>query len=559
MFAAGWGSDIIADAIAALGFEFAAINPGASFRGLHDSFVNRGGNPIPLVVCLHEEHAVAFAHGWSKVTGRPALSIVHSNVGLMHAIMAVYNAWVDRAPVVLLNATGPLDATQRRPWIEWIHTAQDHGALVRNFTKWDDLPLSAGAAADSIAEATFLAAAEPQGPTFVCLDVGAQETVASDRYTPRKLVPLAPVVPDAALLEQVARRLAGCERVVLLAGRVSRSEVGWQERIALAERLNAAVITDIKTAAAFPVDHQHHAGDPGYGLDPEQQQLIEQTDAILALDWIDLDAVLRQKCIDNYVVAASLDHAAARGWVKNTYRRPVTNAMFPVSSDTLVTALLAQLPTTGRRSEPWWVRSTAGSSGEQSRTSLSASAYATIAEGLAAIRRHMPVAVTRYPLGWPGHLVSFAHPLDYLGRDGGEGLASGPGIAVGVAQALNGSGRLPVAIIGDGDLMMGVSALWTAANQKLPLLVVVAANGVYGNDVVHQEQIAIKRGRPTTNKWAGQRIDGPRIDIAGLARDLGAGFAQRADGEDIVSVMLSAARAAASGQLALVEVDIRAS
>ena len=141
--AAGFGSDVVADALRALDIPYIALNPGASYRGLHDSLVNYLGNERPqMLLCLHEESAVAIAHGYAKVTGKAMAAAVHSNVGLMHATMAFFNAWCDRMPMVVLGATGPVDATKRRPWIDWIHTARDQGALVRGYTKWDDQPAS---------------------------------------------------------------------------------------------------------------------------------------------------------------------------------------------------------------------------------------------------------------------------------------------------------------------------------------------------------------------------------------------------------------------------------
>ena len=149
--AAGFGSDVVADALRALDIPYIALNPGASYRGLHDSLVNYLGNERPqMLLCLHEEAAVAIAHGYAKVTGKAMAAAVHSNVGLMHATMAFFNAWCDRMPMVVLGATGPVDATKRRPWIDWIHTARDQGALVRGYTKWDDQPASPVAAREAV-------------------------------------------------------------------------------------------------------------------------------------------------------------------------------------------------------------------------------------------------------------------------------------------------------------------------------------------------------------------------------------------------------------------------
>ena len=141
-----WGSDAVAQALRDLDFDYIALNPGASYRGLHDSLVNYLGNRRPqMLVCLHEEHAVALAHGYAKVTSRPMAVALHSNVGLMHGLMAIFNAFADRMPMLILGANGPLDAQKRRPWIDWLHTTADQGALLRTYTKWDDTPGSPGA------------------------------------------------------------------------------------------------------------------------------------------------------------------------------------------------------------------------------------------------------------------------------------------------------------------------------------------------------------------------------------------------------------------------------
>ena len=139
-----FGSDVVAETLSALDIPYIALNPGASYRGLHDSIVNFLGNEQPqMLLCLHEEAAVAIAHGYAKVTGKAMAAAVHSNVGLLHATMAIFNAWCDRMPILILGATGPVDAMKRRPWIDWIHTAADQGAIIRNYTKWDDQPASA--------------------------------------------------------------------------------------------------------------------------------------------------------------------------------------------------------------------------------------------------------------------------------------------------------------------------------------------------------------------------------------------------------------------------------
>jgi thiamine pyrophosphate-dependent acetolactate synthase large subunit-like protein len=204
-----FGSDVAAETLRALEIPFIALNPGSSYRGLHDSLVNHLGNVQPqMLLCLHEEHAVAIAHGYAKVTGRPMAAAVHSNVGLMHATMAIFNAWCDRMPVLVLGATGPVDAPKRRPWIDWIHTARDQGALIRAYTKWDDQPASAEAAREALLRACWLARSAPMGPVYINLDAGMQETPLADPLTPIATSRFVPDVACAAPPGQVAEALA---------------------------------------------------------------------------------------------------------------------------------------------------------------------------------------------------------------------------------------------------------------------------------------------------------------------------------------------------------------
>src|SRR3954453_1169157 len=219
-----FGSDVAAETLRALEIAFIALNPGSSYRGLHDSLVNHLGNVQPqMLLCLHEEHAVAIAHGYAKVTGKPMAAAVHSNVGLMHATMAIFNAWCDRVPVVILGATGPVDASKRRPWIDWIHTAADQGAIVRNYTKWDDQPASPAAARESILRAHWLSNTAPKGPVYLNLDAELQETklakplpaIDVNRFMPATVTAASP-----ELVKEAANLLKGAKHPGILGGRV---------------------------------------------------------------------------------------------------------------------------------------------------------------------------------------------------------------------------------------------------------------------------------------------------------------------------------------------------
>src|SRR5215510_8839939 len=194
--APGFGSDVVAETLRDLDIPYIALNPGASYRGLHDSLVNHLGNAAPqMLLCLHEEAAIAIAHGYAKVTGRAMAAAVHSNVGLMHGTMAVFNAWCDRMPMMILGATGPVDAPKRRPWIDWIHTARDQGALVRHYTKWDDQPSSPAAAREALLRANALARTAPMAPVYLVLDAEMQEAPLAAALPPIEHERFAPATP----------------------------------------------------------------------------------------------------------------------------------------------------------------------------------------------------------------------------------------------------------------------------------------------------------------------------------------------------------------------------
>src|SRR5678815_1555253 len=206
-----WGSDVAAQMLRRLGIPYISLNPGASYRGLHDSLVNHLGNERPqLLLCLHEEAAVAIAHGYAKVTGRAMAAAVHSNVGLFHATMAMFNAWCDRMPVLVIGATGPVDAAKRRPWIDWIHTARDQGAIVRNYTKWDDQPASPAAAREALIRATWMANTAPRGPVYINLDAEMQEAKLAEPLAPidaARFMPQADPGASAELIDEAAAML----------------------------------------------------------------------------------------------------------------------------------------------------------------------------------------------------------------------------------------------------------------------------------------------------------------------------------------------------------------
>jgi thiamine pyrophosphate-dependent acetolactate synthase large subunit-like protein len=553
-----FGSDVVAETLRALRIPFIALNPGASYRGLHDSLVNHLGNMEPqMLLCLHEEHAVAIAHGYAKVTGEPMAAAVHSNVGLMHATMAIFNAWCDRMPVLVLGATGPVDAPKRRPWIDWIHTARDQGALVRNYTKWDDQPASAEAAREALLRACWMARSAPKGPVYVNLDAGMQEAPLAEPPPPLGAARFTPDVATAVSPQQAqaaAAMLRAARNPVILMGRGARGEQAWANRVALAEALRARVVTDLKLGAVFPTDHPLHAGVPATFPVQDAAQAIAVADVVLALDWVDLAGALKAACGTvapaARVIAVTLDHQLHNGWSMDHQALPPADLFIAADADTFVTALLGELPRDGAMDAA--PRPPADQVAEPGHISV-----ATMTHALRQAVGARPVSLLHVSLSWNAALWPFRHPLDYIGSDGGGGIGGGPGIAVGAALALRGSGRLPVAVCGDGDFLMGATALWTAVHYNIPLLVVVANNRSFFNDELHQERVARMRNRPVENRWIGQRIGDPEIDLAQLARAQGAlGFGPVTEPAALADSFAAAVDAVAGGAVAVVDVRV---
>ncbi|MCC5778398.1 thiamine pyrophosphate-binding protein [Nitratireductor sp. B36] len=562
---AQFGSDVVAQTLRDAGIDYVALNPGASFRGLHDSLVNFLGNRSPqILLCLHEESAVGLAHGYAKVTGRPMAAAVHSNVGLMHATMAVFNAWCDRMPVLVLGATGPVDASKRRPWIDWIHTAADQGALVRNYVKWDNQPASAAAAREAVLRGVWLSQNAPMGPVYINLDAEMQESgidaelpsVDASRYlsTARSGV-------DQETVSEVWALIRKARRPVVLAGRVSRDEVSWHRRVALVEAMGAKVITDLKVAAAFPTSHDAYAGDLRGRNGAATLEVLKAADLVIALDWVDLNGTLTAafgpagpECT---VIRVGLDHHSHNGWSMDHQAHPPADLVVSTDPDRFTALMIGSAKLCGTNAKP--ARACTPELSAQDGKQLTVEA---IARTLLHFLGGRQSCLTHVTLSWDGSYWPFDHPLDYLGSDGGGGLGAGPAHAVGAALALRdmGADRLPVAICGDGDFLMGVTALWTAVHYKIPLLMIVANNRSFFNDEVHQEKVARMRGRDVSNKWIGMRMDDPEIALADMARAQGcAAFGPATTQAELESAITQAIAAVEEGRVAVVEVITDAS
>jgi thiamine pyrophosphate-dependent acetolactate synthase large subunit-like protein len=488
--------------------------------------LNHIGNVDPsMLLCLHEDHAVGIAHGYAKATGEPMACVLHSNVGLLHGSMALYNAWCDRAPMFVLGATGPVDASLRRPWIDWIHTSADQAGIIRDFIKWDNQPSSADALVEAMARANIMTRSEPKAPVYICLDAGLQEsTLEKQPEWPdlNRLKPPAPPRAAKADLDAAVKLLKDAKRPVVLMGKTDWTDEGWQARIKLVERLGAVVFTDLKNRSSFPTDHPCHVAAPfnQVGRAPKRiVEILEQADVVLALEWIDLASALRIKKgqkISAKVIATGMDQYLHNGAHANYQALPESDIFMAAAADSVIADLNAEL---GEAKKDCWQQAQRKDVAiDPTRVTMDQLAVSL----RAAFENPDKVSLAAICRGWTADLWPFRHPRAYLGKDGGGGIGSGPALAVGAAVGNAGTDLHTVAILGDGDFAMGGHAIWTAARHRIPLLVLINNNRSYFNDELHQETIAVRRQRPPQNRWIGQRMTDPDLDFAKFVEAQGA-------------------------------------
>lgn len=574
-----WGSDVIMDMLRLLDVEYAAVLPGSTFRGIHDSAVNYTANRCPeLILCNHEMITVSLARGYYRATGRPMAAMVHNVVGLLNASMTIYDAWCDRAPVLIIGGTGPLDATRRRGAVDWQHTANVQGGLVREFTKWDDQPGSLADIPESLLRAHRIAVTEPAGPVYVCFDVTLQEQRLTSPATfpdVARYRPAPPAEPDRNQVKQVARLLVEAEMPLCLADRLGAHPAAVPRLIELAELL-AMPVVGLGGRTSFPTPHAYDF----YGA---QSQLLPQADVILGLDVLDLDGALRVRSgattrdrgaaavRQQTVIHVSLDELIHRGGPADYQPLAAVDVPMLVRSDVALPFILdecrSQLQGSLRDRVDLRRQALAARQDELRATRRQMVQTRWHDEGISETRlmaevwhavKDLPFVFTydheRLRQAAPG-VATLSGPEVYFGYGGGAAVGAGPGVAVGAALALKSSGKLPVAVLGDGEMLSSVQALWTAAHHRIPGLWVVDNNRSYFNDEQHQRGIAMERDRPVENRGVAVRIDDPEPNFAALARGCGVeGIGPIKDAAELASTLGRAAERAARGETVLVDV-----
>jgi acetolactate synthase-1/2/3 large subunit len=532
-----YGSDVVVAMMRSLGVRYAALNPGASFRYLHDSLIHFGGSHDPEVIeCPHEEIAVAMAHGYAVSSGKPMAAIVHDVVGLQHASIAIYHAWQDRVPVIVLGGTGPMDSARRRPKNDWGHTALVQGNLVRDYTKWDDQPASPEAIPKSFIRGYNVATSAPAGPVYICYDVTVQQAELTEPVAIPEIAHYrraTPIQAEDGALEELADRLTSAANPLIATEYAGRSPTVAPVLARLAELIGAPVIGR-PGRFNIPSTHPLHLVKGG-------KDLVAAADVMLAIDVPDLFGFFYTNAQRGpasgpkpaaWLAHLTLGDLGIGGWSQGYQELAPVDLEIRAESATALPRLLALCEsrmTAAGHERAGARRAAVGERSTSLRASLRREAEATATNtpialpNLAlqlqrALEPHPWVIAKGMLKDWLWHLLDVERPDQWIGINFGGGLGNGLGYSLGVALDRRDDDVVVVDVQGDGDLLYTPSALWTAAHHRLPLLIVVNNNASYFNSENHARQVAAERNRPREDTGIGTAIDGPVTDFAALAR-----------------------------------------
>lgn len=535
-----YGSDVMLELLRALDIKYISLNPGSSLRGIHDSIVNYGKNRDPeLVLCCHENIAVSIAAGYGLAAGKPMAAMVHNIVGLLNATNATYNSWLAGAPILILGGTGPMAVEQRRPWIDWIHTALVQGNAVRDYVKWDDQPASLAGMIDSLLRGYRIAMTEPKGPVYICLDAALQEEKCTENIAlppVAHFAPPAPSFPDPQALEKAARMLMEARNPVIMVESLDAPQA-MQALVELAELLNLPVI-DRGRDVSFPSSHPLNARGTAAASLAEADLVVALNvyDLFQALTGVDRETRRAKLLIKDTakVVDISLRHLTWRSWTQAYGRLQATELAVTADACNALPALLSQCKRLLSGQPQQAAELQARRKQIENTNSLPRKRWE---EQLQKAWKDTPVSLPRLASDlwhvvkdedwvlashalneWVWRLWDFKTSHQCVRR---EGLGCAIGNAIGTALYYKGSGKLVVDIQPDGDFLFASSSLWTVAHYRIPLLIVMFNNRSYFNDEAHQETVAVARKRPVEHKGIGLRLEDPPVDFASLARSFG--------------------------------------
>jgi acetolactate synthase I/II/III large subunit len=542
------GSDFMVDVIKSLDIKYLPSNPASSFRGIHESLINYGGNKNPeFLTCTHEESAAAMAHGYFKVAGKPLMTLCHGTVGLQHATMAIYNAWCDRVPMIVVGGND-LDAAHRPPGVPTFHSAQDINAIVRDYTKWDDTPVSLQHFAQSFVRAYKIAMTPPYGPVAISLDAGLQQEPIRENgeklYIPR-YVPTAPPQGDSGAVKEAARLLAEAQNPVIVVDRAARTENGMRLLVQLAETLQAVVV-DQGGRMNFPSTH--------YLRRPPTA--VNNADVIIGMElsdywgtvnaWIDNGEhgigvnTSKIKPSTKLISISSVDLNTKSNY-QDMQRFQVVDVSMAADAEATLPALIeavrAALPSDRKAAIEKRGEAAKKAFAEGKERARQAAALAWEASPISTARLAMEtfaqikdldwslVSSSGNVSSWPSRLWPMEKHYHWLGASGGYGVGYGAPASVGAALANRDFGRFSVSIQSDGDLMYAPGVLWTAARHGIPLLAVMHNNRGYHQEVMHVQRLSNFRNRVASLGKdmgpIGTSIENPDIEYHKLAESMG--------------------------------------
>ena len=566
------GSDFMVDVIKTLDLEYMSLNPGSSFRALHESLVNYGNNKAPeLITCMHEEAAVAVAHGYSKAAGKPMGVAVHGTVGLQHATMAIYNAWVDRVPIVMFAGNG-LDITKRRPGTEWNHSVQDPALIARDFLKWDDYPMSLQHFAESSVRAYKIATTPPMEPVLVTADIDLQEEPAhGGKLSIPKLAHSVPPQGERAALAQAAQWLVGATHPVIIADRCARTPAGVAALVELAEALQAPVV-DLGGRMNFPNNHPlHQTGKRGLMKEADVVLLLEVADPFGQFNSIaDPSKKLTHFANkDAKVVNISMQDVFLHSNYQDFQRYFPVDLSINGDAEASLPALTEEVRRllTDERKRAFAQRGEAlkGAHMKSRKHALDEAAVGWDGSPISTARMAMELYAIIKNEDWclavsdrlkaPRALWTVTQHHQMLGGAGAQGVGyCAPG-SLGVALANKTRGRFTVTFQPDGDLNYSPGVLWTAAHHRIPILYVMFNNRAYLHETMHIQRMAGLHGRDVARANIGTTIDNPFVDYAKLAQAYGVwGEGPIDDPSKLADVFRRAVEHVKSGYPALVDV-----
>ena len=521
------GSDFMVDVLKSLNIEYLGANPGSTFESLHESLINYGNNKMPeFLTCCHEESAVAMAHGYYKIEGKPMMALLHGDIGLQHASMAIYNAYADRVPIYMVVGNHA-DGARRNPGVESYHSAQDLGALVRDYVKWDDEPYSLGHFAQSAVRAYKIGMTPPMGPTLIVANHEIQsDPIKETNLRVPKLTPTAPPQGDTGAVAEAAKMLVGAERPLIMAERAARTPNGMKLVVELAETLQAPVQSQERMN--FPTRHPL-AGNGGAGYRPDVTLCLEMNDLqnqaqaarasgakVISISSLTL---FNKSNIQEFGHYADVDLDIG-GDAEATLPALIDACKRMITADRKRAMQERGAKLTEAHKKVWQAgidqAAVGWDSNPVSLARLSAELWPLIKTEDWSL-----VSWQGFISNWPNRLWNFDKHYQYIGGQGAGGMGYGAPAAVGAALANKKYGRLSVSIQTDGDLNYAPGVLWTAAHHRIPLLTIMHNNRGYHQEVMFVEQQASLHNRGAQNSHIGTKLWDPNINYAKMAEAYG--------------------------------------